>query len=215
MADNIDKRIYKAKLAVTNAKKHPEIAARLILFKYDNERMNEGDQFCTDARKLYVRQVAKNGDQHGATAKIKECRSKASSAHSQTYKVSKIVFKDDSGAQTSLGLRGRRLQSLSGWLPQTLYFYVNLLGDEDFINRMAYFGYDRDKLEAEYVLVKAVEEAVLEQKTAKGKAQNATKERDAKVAEMDRWMSDFRAIAKMALADKSQLLESLGFGAIK
>lgn len=215
MADSIEKRIHQAKIAVDNARKNSEIMRRLIVYKYGPERMETGEQSYTVAREFSLKQIAEYGDKHAATAKVKECRAEASIVYYKTFKVAKIAFRDDSGAQTALGLNGRRKQSLAGCLPQARCLFVNILESEHHINKMAYFGYDQEKLESEYALVKALEEAILEQKVETGQAQNATKERDAKVDEMDRWMADFKSIAKIALADKPQLMEELGFGAIK
>ncbi|NLT49572.1 MAG: hypothetical protein GXX85_01480, partial [Ignavibacteria bacterium] len=43
-----------------------------------------------------------------------------------------------------------------------------------------------------------------------GESEDATKEKDAAFAKMDKWMSDFYAVARIALEDKPQLLEALG-----
>ena len=44
----------------------------------------------------------------------------------------------------------------------------------------------------------------------KGESQDATKQKDKAFGEMDDWMSAFYAVAKIALEDSPQLLESLG-----
>jgi len=43
-----------------------------------------------------------------------------------------------------------------------------------------------------------------------GESQDATKIKDAAFVKMDDWMSEFYAVAKIALEDNPQLLESLG-----
>ena len=44
----------------------------------------------------------------------------------------------------------------------------------------------------------------------KGESQDATKIKDEVFAKLDDWMSEFYAVAKIALEDNPQLLESLG-----
>ena len=66
---------------------------------------------------------------------------------------------------------------------------------------MAKFGYDRAKLEAEYELVLELDQADKLQESKKGEAQKLTKLRDAKLDEMDQWISDFKVVAKIALED--------------
>jgi len=44
----------------------------------------------------------------------------------------------------------------------------------------------------------------------KGESEDATQKKDKAFAEIDRWMSDFYAVARIALEDRPQLLEALG-----
>ena len=50
----------------------------------------------------------------------------------------------------------------------------------------------------------------LQQKKEIGEAQNATEARDKKFDELAKWVSDLRAVARVALTDSPQQLEKLG-----
>ena len=212
---SMEERTHKAWIALKNAKDNPEIVTRMEVFNYGVPKLDIGLDLHRVAEELIADQLAKYGDQHDATKTVKDLWTSANIVYKQTFKVAKIGFRQNPGAHTSLKLHGKRKYSLSGWLDQSTIFYTNLLGNETLLARMAEFGYDRDKLEAEFELVKAVRAADRAQEEEKGEAQNATKERDAKLDELDQWISDFKAIAKIAMADKPQLLEKLGFGAVK
>ncbi len=45
-------------------------------------------------------------------------------------------------------------------------------------------------------------------------AMTATKERDAAIDALDVWLSEFRTVARIALADNAQMLEALQFGVV-
>ena len=55
-----------------------------------------------------------------------------------------------------------------------------------------------------------IERANLTQEKEKGEAQAATKARDAALDDLQDWLSDYLAIAKVALEEDPQLLEGLG-----
>jgi hypothetical protein len=108
----------------------------------------------------------------------------------------------------------RHTRTLSGWLEQVSAFYVNLLSTPDLIAVMGAFGYDQARLEAEQALVQAVADACMAQEKEMDEAQEALKLCDARLDELDEWMSDFKAIAQVALEHDGPWLEKLGFGAV-
>ena len=75
---------------------------------------------------------------------------------------------------------------------------------------MAAFGMTQAKLEAGKKLLAETETANAAQEKEKGKAQQATLERDNAVEQLEEWLSDFISIARIALEEKPQLLEKLG-----
>lgn len=88
--------------------------------------------------------------------------------------------------------------------------YKNILATESYLNKMKDYGYTRAKLQAEYSLFKEVASLDNAQERAKAAAQKTTEQRNNKLKKLDRWMSDFKRIAKPALASDRQALEALG-----
>ena len=72
------------------------------------------------------------------------------------------------------------------------------------------YGYSKEKLEQESALVSQVVAKHLEQKKEIGEAQEATEVRDKTLDKLAQWISDFRAVAKVALEENPQQLEKLG-----
>lgn len=211
---SIDERLLAAQVAIDNALGDADVLAALNVFGYDEARLNAGKALYEEAVALVNQQKVEYGDQFEATAAVRAAWEEADAAYMRTLKVARVALKGNQKARAAMMLAGTRKQSLSGWLEQATAFYTNLVGDADLMAAMANFGYDQAKLEAEGTLIQAVVDANLAQEKEKGEAQDATKQRDAKLDEMDEWMSDFKAIAQVALEENPQWLEKLGFGAV-
>ena len=211
---SIDERLLAAQVAIDNTLGDADVLAALNVFGYDEARLNAGKALYEEALALVNQQKAEYGDQFEATAAVRAAWEEADAAYRRTLKVARVALKGSQKARAAMMLSGTRKQSLSGWLEQATAFYTNLVGDADLMAAMGNFGYDQAKLQTEGALVQVVVEANLAQEKEKGEAQDATKQRDAKLDELDVWMADFKAIAQVALEENPQWLEKLGFGAV-
>ncbi|MDR2410982.1 MAG: hypothetical protein LBE13_23130, partial [Bacteroidales bacterium] len=81
---------------------------------------------------------------------------------------------------------------------------------QEALDIMAQYGYSYEKITKEFQDVTRVEELHSKQLSEKGIAQQTTLERDQAFDELCKWHSKYRAIARIALYDKPQLLEALG-----
>ena len=127
-----------------------------------------------------------------------------------TLEVARVAFRGNKSARTALVLGGKRKASVAGKLDQAMKLYKNILATESYLNKMKEYGYNKAKLQAEYSIFKEVAGMDNAQERAKAAAQKATEQRNDKLKKLDRWMSDFRRIAKHALASNRQALEALG-----
>jgi hypothetical protein len=66
-----------------------------------------------------------------------------------------------------------------------------------------------EDLNAANTLISELEAARSEYLKEKGESQDSTKQKDAAFATLDDWMSEFYAVARIALEDNLQLLEAL------
>ena len=188
-------------------------AELLALCGYDQKALEAGQALYDRASALMADQIKEYGDQYQATAALDAAWTEADAQYGKTVKLARVAFRDDVQAQGALMLAGIRPQSLGGWLEQVEVFYRNLLSTPRFWEAIARFGLTREKLMAGQALVQAVADRKTAQRKETSEAQEATEQRDAAMKALDRWAQDFRAVAKVALADRPQLLEGLGIRA--
>ena len=207
---SIEERLLAAQVAIDNALSDADIQTYMAEFGYDAQRIGEGKTLYDTTQQLQQKQTAEYGDQFAATDALETARDQANADYMRFVKVARVALKSDRDAFQKLDLDGKRKVSLSGWLAQAKQFYLNALADAGVQTKLADFGITQTKLDAGKALVDAAEAANAVQEKEKGEAQQATLERDQALDNLDGWMSDFTAIARVALEEKPQLLEKLG-----
>jgi hypothetical protein len=207
---NIDGLLNSARVAINNALSSPKIQSYLSVYGYSPEKIQQGNALYDAALAAQQQQRVEYGEQIAATATLNQVWETASKSYIKFVKIARIAFKDDAGIATQLGLNGSRKDSLSGWLAQAQQFYGNLLNNSELVTKLNEYGITLEKLQAGFTEILAVEAANLAKTKEKGNAQNATQTRDLAIDALSSWLSDYVAIARIALEEESQLLESLG-----
>ncbi len=105
---------------------------------------------------------------------------------------------------------GPRNRSLPGWLKQAEAFYGNLLGDSEALADMTRYGYSAESLKKEQALLKELSVREAASRKEQGEALGFTRERDRKLDELARWVSDLRSISKLAFKEEPAKLKILG-----
>ncbi len=124
--------------------------------------------------------------------------------------MARVALRGDRGAAQKLGLHARQQTTQAGWLLQAQQFYANALADAMIPGALAAYNLTRGQLAAGQAQVVAVAARAVVQQAARGAAQASTYARDAALQALNDWMRDFRAIARIALADQPQRLAQLG-----
>ncbi|MDA8409340.1 MAG: hypothetical protein M0001_02990 [Treponema sp.] len=199
-----------AKLLIENALADAGIAAALAGYGYDAAKLAEGRRLWAETDALGKKQNSDTAGKRGAVQDFGKSWMIANSTYMKTLKVARIAFGENARAIAALKLYGPRKESLAGWLDQAGTFYANLAADASLGKTLARFGYDRAKLDAEAALVATVRDKGQAKAQGNGTAQSATVARDAKLRELDAWVSDLRAICRVAFYENPQELEKLG-----
>jgi hypothetical protein len=208
--ETIDNFFNRAQVAIDNALQLPKIQSYLQEYGYTPEKLQQGKSLYETAFNLQQQQRREYGEQIAATETFNQLWQTAQASYMKCVKIARIAFKNNPGIATELDLNGIRKRTISGWLLQAQQFYNNALSNGEILAALAEYGINEEKLKTCLAETEAVAQANLAQEKEKGEAQNATQVRDKAIDELDAWLSDFIAIAKIALEAEPQLLESLG-----
>ncbi len=202
--------LHSVNLAQQNTLNDTEILLAMTEFGYDAAKINEGVIIYQGVYGLFQQQKTEYTEQYAASEDLKIRWAESNRVTMSYVKVARVALKSDYGAYIKLGLDKARNRSLSGWISQARQFYANALSATDILTKLAGFGITDTKLNAGKQLVDETETLNITHKKEMGEAQQATLDRDNAIDNLEDWISDFIAIARIALADRPQLLEKLG-----
>jgi hypothetical protein len=207
---SMEQRLMAAHIAIETALADPALAATLAAHGYDRARILAGRALRERAAAQFTRQRALSGDQLAATDARDAAWAQAHAVYIRHVATARVALRDDRGAMRRLDLSVRRKKTHAGWLIQASQFYTNALADQAIVAALAAYGVTAEHLGEAQTQVAAVAAAQVTQQQRRVLAQESTRDRDAAFQQLSHWMRDFLAIARIALADKPQLLEQLG-----
>jgi len=196
------------RVALENAETQSEVAESLAELGYDTETITAGKTLLGETRAVYDRNQTEDDETNEAYNLFKTAKDNLAKNYRVHRKKAKVVFLNDVVILRRLALDGTLATAYIPWLETVKKFYDEA-SDSKIIERLS-----RLKITAEDItecnnLVAAVENARAEYLREVGESQDATKEKDNAMARMQTWMSEFYAVARIALEDHPQLLEVL------
>jgi hypothetical protein len=207
---NLDDYLRGATIALTNAS-DPEIAPLLANRSYTNTVIDQKIAELDNVKALVKVQTKEYGDQYQATKNYNEAVAVLHPKYMEHLIISRIVFKDNVAAKTTLGLNGTRKRSASSYCKQAELFYIGTVENADYKALLALKGITDAELQAGKTGYANLSDLAAKQSKETGEAQGATAARDKAVDDFGTWFSDFKAIGKVALSGKPQLREKLGW----
>ncbi|WP_346863874.1 hypothetical protein [uncultured Draconibacterium sp.] len=198
------------RVSLENVEIQPEIAAAMAEFGYDATVVAEGKILLTETRQAFDLNQTEDDETSEEYNNFKTLKGNLEETYSMHRKKAKIIFRDDQKTLDKLGVSGSLSKAYIRWLETVQKFYSVALKDSNIQSKLIRLKITADDLTAADTLIGELEAARAEYLREKGESQDATKAKDAAFVKMDDWMSEFYAVAKIALEDKPQLLESLG-----
>ncbi|MFO7656159.1 MAG: hypothetical protein R6W78_03765 [Bacteroidales bacterium] len=198
------------RVALDNVENQSEIATIMAEFGYDSETINQGKTLLAETRQKYDANKTEDDESNEAYKTFSTLKDNLANTYSLHRKKAKVVFRNDSLTMDKLAVTGSVPKAYTKWVETARKFYTIASTDADIQPKLARLKVTPEDLTAGNTMINDLEAARAEYLREKGESQDATKIKDAAFAKMDDWMSEFYAVAKIALEDNPQLLESLG-----
>ena len=198
------------RVALENVTAQPEIATIMAEFGYDVALIEDGKQLFTQTRQAYDLNVKEDDETSQAYSNYTEKRKSLEDTYSLHRKKAKVIFRKDLEIMKRLVLDGSVPKSYVRWLEVAKKFYLEVLADTKLQTKLSRLKITVEDLNATNTLISELDTARAEYLREKGESQDSTKQKDATFGNLDDWMSEFYAVARIALEDYIQLLEALG-----
>ena len=198
------------RVALENATAQPEIAKLMAELGYDAKEIAKGKKILEETRKAYDFKQKEDDETTQAYADYSEKRDELSETYSLHRKKGKVVFRNDLETLKQLELTGSLSQSYLKWFETVKKFYNVANESEEIQNKLKRLKITKEEIADALKLTNELNQVRAAYLREKGESEDATKEKNQAFDVIDDWMSEFYAVAKIALEDNPQLLEVLG-----
>lgn len=193
-----------------NLAKEMELKTELAEYGYDEAKISEGKALYDKARQTFDANVKETREETTASLNFQKKYQNFHKNYTTHRKKARIVFEDNAEAFAQLNLKNTPARAIAKFLEETRAFYQLLDTSETLRNQLKQLKITEQDIKNQLQLLGEVEKSYADYQKEKGESQQATKDKDNAFDALDKWVSRFHKIAKIALEDKPQLLESVG-----
>ncbi|RXP47940.1 hypothetical protein EC396_12890 [Lutibacter sp. HS1-25] len=198
------------RVSFENVEKQTEIATIMAEFGYDETLLTEGKTLLTKTREIYDYNKKEDDEKSAAYKNFTEIKENLAKTYGMHRKKAKVIFRKEPTILNKLALTGSLPTAYIKWLETVKKFYTVASKNKDIQDKLIRLKITIEEINETIQLISDLETARAEYLREKGESQDATKLKDKAFGEIDDWMSEFYAVAKIGLEDHPQLLESLG-----
>lgn len=192
-----------------NLNNQEDLKAELAEYGYDDTEVAKGKALYDKALEEYQKNI-REGQEETTSYKIFTDKINAVSEIYRTdRKKARVVFKDANDTLVNLRLKGKASQSIANMIDDMKVFYTTIQQNEDLFNAIKRLKITTEHIAKQVQGIADTEKAYADYTKEKGENQQATKNKNQAFANLDKWVREFYAVAKIALEDQPQLLESI------
>lgn len=190
--------------------RNPEIAPSLANFGIDAAYLDKGEAIYKDTIRLMDLQKQEYQEERAAFDMYYAQKDEVKKMLKKTRSLVKALSKSDPDLQSRLDFTPLSELRINDWIQAGIAFYNSLLLESVILEELAKYNFTTERLIAEKQELEGLLQLRMQSALEKGQAQEATRQRNQKLEELEDYCSVLKAVVTIALADRPQLMESLG-----
>lgn len=198
------------RIALHNVETNPVIKPLMEELGYNTTKIGEGKALLTEAKNQFLQNQQIEDSKLKAYKLFENKRIEIDATYGKDRKKSKIIFKNDTLVLKELGLTGSVPKSYVKWLETISLFYNTLNAQANLVSQLTVVQITSQSVTETLAAINELESLRAAYIQSKGNAQNATKTKNNAFVKLEKYMSNFYAMARITLDEEPQLLESLG-----
>lgn len=193
-----------------NISKNELLKNELAEYGYDDQEIAKGKALYDNAAQKLDLNKTESAEEKMAYDAFSKKFEELKKTYTTDRKKAKIIFKDEDTILAVLAVKGIMSIRIGAMLDDIDTFYKQLQAREELRTPLKRLKITDEHIAEQLKALNEVRQAYLQYTNEKGESQQATKNKDAAFEALEKWVREFYSIAKIALEDQPQLLESLG-----
>jgi hypothetical protein len=190
--------------------RNEEIAPYLAQYGIDAAYLDEGEELYRETMRLVDLQKQEYKEERTAFDIYYAQKDEVEKMFKKTRDLVRALCRNDPDLQSRLNfspLSGRRIHD---WIQTGIEFYNGVLLESSILEKLAKFNITTEQLRGQKQELENLLHLRTQTALEKGQAQEATRQRNQKLEELEDYCNVLKTVAAIALADRPQLMESLG-----
>lgn len=192
-----------------NAKFESVLAGELAEYGYDAATIEQGEALYNTLIEKYNTNKTESAQETTAYAVFDTALENTQAIYSTDRKKAKIVFKDQPDVIKNLQLKGIAPVSNAALIDTMRLFYETLNNYPELQTPLQRLKITTQHVTNQLANVTQTQQAYADYIREKGESQQATQNKNKAFDAVTKWVNEFYAVAKIALEDQPQLLESV------
>jgi len=199
----ISGKVFISGQVVDDLTKDPNTRAMMLPFGYNNEKIVKLADLHKDLSSLQSDQQIEYAEKTAAYQDFEKLFSLAKLELSFLIKIIKVALKNDLLRKEILGINFKKGDSIDSIFNYMDKFYDGIDKNDGILPQLAFYGYNENRVNACRNAYLTAKSAYYQYNRENKEAIDATRLRDAKLAEMDECMYDYFSLYKVALQQKN------------
>jgi hypothetical protein len=189
-----------------------EIRDAVSGYGYDKSRLKEGRDLWENLKVLHVDVQDKSSIKKKCFATKRQLQDDIHKEYMRYLKLARIAFVDNIEAQEALLLIGARGRKYESWHTQVSLFINNLLASSEYVGAIGVYGVGVKEIEVLLEKVTRLNKIYDECVRIRASVRMLNDKIKQKTLEVQKWVSSYLKVARIALEENPEVLAMLGVG---